>query len=379
MATVAQTLDPADTSIRRKGLRCGWAGLARIAAVVLLLAAALFDTPRESAAAGVRDEPAASSLQMPPGSAGFPVKVTIALVLLNITDVDEVEQRFHVNAYLFMRWRDPRLKPPLSAPSADPTMYGKGQIWHPTVELVNSVDPRQIVDATTSADADGVVSYTERFSAAVTSKFALRRFPFDSQTLNLVVRPYVGERREFSLVADSRVSRTVPEFKLYSSLGSWDAQGLGARVAAVEAADGATVSEARFQLSLRRKSGFYVWKVIFPLLLMVALSWTVFWIEANDLTTQVQIAVTTVLTIIAFAFAISGNLPRVSYLTYIDAFFLTCYLFVFIAIAELMSVNLSHRTRGAELAQRIRRHSRWVVPSAFLITNALLLVNFGII
>jgi len=43
----------------------------------------------------------------------------------------------------------------------------------------------------------------------------------------------------------------------------------------------------------------------------------------------VQIAVTTVLTIIAFAFAISGSLPRVPYLTFIDKFFLTCYLKVF--------------------------------------------------
>jgi cadmium resistance protein CadD (predicted permease) len=116
-----------------------------------------------------------------------------------------------------------------------------------------------------------------------------------------------------------------------------------------------------------------------PLLLMVALSWAVFWVEAGDLATQVQIAVTTVLTIIAFAFAISGSLPRVSYLSFMDAFFLTCYLFVFIAIAELMSVHMSHRTNRSEVADRIRRYSRWLVPIAFLVANALLLVNFKII
>lgn len=112
---------------------------------------------------------------------------------------------------------------------------------------------------------------------------------------------------------------------------------------------------------------------------MVILSWAVFWIEVDDLSTQVQIAVTTVLTIIAFAFAISGNLPRVSYLTFIDAFFLTCYLFVFIAIAELMSVHVSHRTGGREIADLIRRHARWLVPVAFVGANTLLLLNFKII
>ena len=34
---------------------------------------------------------------------------------------------------------------------------------------------------------------------------------------------------------------------------------------------------------------------------------------------------TTILTVIAFAFAISATMPRLPYLTYIDAFFLECY------------------------------------------------------
>jgi hypothetical protein len=66
------------------------------------------------------------------------------------------------------------------------------------------------------------------------------------------------------------------------------------RVAA-EAADGGPVSDLHFRLALTRKFAFYVWKVILPLLLMVFLSWAVFWVEPADLATQVQIAVTTVL------------------------------------------------------------------------------------
>jgi hypothetical protein len=229
------------------------------------------------------------------------------------------------------------------------------------------------------ANADGAVKYAERFSVAATSEFVLRSFPFDSQTLELVIRPYVGERKDFSLIADRRRTRVVPEFKTYSSLASWDLRGFDVRAATAQGADGEPVPEVRFQISLKRKSAFYVYKVIIPLLLMVALSWAVFWVDPVDLATQVQIAVTTVLTIIAFAFAISASLPRVPYLTFIDAFFLSCYVFVFIAIIELMSVHLSHRTRGAELAVRIRRHSRWAVPLAFLITNAVLLVRFKIV
>src|SRR5208282_2246525 len=94
----------------------------------------------------------------------------------------------------------------------------KGEIWSPTIEVINAVDPRQSYDTRLTASPDGVVKYTERFSVTVTSHFALQSFPFDSQTLNLIVRPYVGERTEFSVVADPRGSRMVPEFKTYSSL-----------------------------------------------------------------------------------------------------------------------------------------------------------------
>lgn len=365
-----------DSIVREPGR--GWVGFAWMGIIFLFLAL-LTDASAQGGEVEVRNGPTANPLLKPPSSDGSPVQVTIALVLLNITDIDEVGQRFHVNAYLFMRWQDLRLKYAQISPQPDATTYSKDEIWSPTVELVNAVDPRQSVDKRINADAHGVVSYTERFSAAVTSTFALRTFPFDSQTLNLVFRPYVEERKDFSLITDPRHSRMVPEFRLYSSLASWDVERLGARVAIVEASDGGRVSEARFQFSIRRKSAFYLWKVMFPLLLMVILSWAVFWIEADDVATQVQIAVTTVLTIIAFAFAISGSLPRVSYLTFIDVFFLTCYLFVFIAIAELMSVHVSHRTRRSDIADRIRRHARWLVPIAFLVANALALISFKII
>ena len=79
---------------------------------------------------------------------------------------------------------------------------------------------------------------------------------------------------------------------------------------------------------------------------MVFLSWAVFWIEADDLSNQIQVAVTTILTVIAFAFAISATMPRLPYLTYIDAFFLECYIYVFLAVVELMTVHVTHRSEA---------------------------------
>ena len=120
-----------------------------------------------------------------------------------------------------------------------------------------------------------------------------------------------------------------------------------------------------------------MWKVFLPLLLMVFLSWAVFWIEANDLSNQVQVAVTTILTVIAFAFAISATMPRLPYLTYIDAFFLECYIFVFLAVVELMTVHVTHRSEvRRDLGLRIRKYSRWLIPAAFAVTNLIIGIHF---
>jgi Neurotransmitter-gated ion-channel transmembrane region len=133
-----------------------------------------------------------------------------------------------------------------------------------------------------------------------------------------------------------------------------------------------TVAEAHFEIRVRRKYRYYLWKIFLPLLLMVMLSWTVYWIDPNDLSSQVQISITTILTVIAFAFSISLSLPKVPYLTYIDAFFLICLVFVFFTAIEMTTVHVSGRSRRKNLGARIQRFSRVWVPIAFVVCNALL-------
>ena len=57
-------------------------------------------------------------------------------------------------------------------------------------------------------------------------------------------------------------------------------------------------------------------------------------------------------------------MPRLPYLTYIDAFFLECYIYVFLAVVELMTVHVTHRSqRRRDLGLRIRRYCAMGDPS----------------
>jgi hypothetical protein len=66
----------------------------------------------------------------------------------------------------------------------------------------------------------------------------------------------------------------------------------------------------------------------------------------------------------------------VPYVTYIDAFFLCCYFFVFFTVLELMAVNMVLRRKGRDAAIRIRHFAQWLVPTVFIIFNAFLIPYF---
>ncbi|MDO8432494.1 MAG: hypothetical protein Q7S58_08815 [Candidatus Binatus sp.] len=321
--------------------------------------------------------PAREPLLSPPITHGQ-MDVAVGLHILNIASIDEVDQNFTIDAYLFERWKDPRLAFTPGGPDDLVRRYNVGEFWIPRVEMINAASPRDRYDTAILVSPDGTVNYSERCKAVLSSKFQLKRFPFDTQTLSIIMQPFVAAAAGFvTFSLNDHKTWLSSELETYSSLAQWKLEAVLPRITRWKLFDGSEVSEVRFEISVERRSNFYVWKVIVPLTLMVVLSWAAFWIEASDLDNQLQVAVTTILTVIAFAFAISATMPRVPYLTYIDAFFLECYVFVFLAIVELMTVHITHRSnRRRDLGLKIRWYSRFVVPIAFVLCNVFIAIHF---
>ena len=341
---------------------------AALVAAVVLIAAAL---PARA------QSPASNALLSAPSAYDAPVKVAVGLHIINIASIDEVKEQFEVDGYLMAQWNDPRLAYTPASPEEKTREYQPSAIWIPYLEMVNGVAPHERYDLSVQGGPDGSINYVERFHAVLSSKFMLRRFPFDSQDLLIIVHPFVRQSGKVEFTIYERDVSAMREFTQYSSLAQWDFKDLQSSIGRTSLYGAMKAAEARFTIKVQRRYNFYLWKVFLPLLLMVVLSWSVFWVEARDLSNQVQIAVTTILTVIAFAFAISATMPRVPYLTYIDAFFLTCYVFVFLAIVELMAVHLAHRReRSSDLGIRIQKVSRWAVPLAFVVTNLILIERF---
>jgi len=344
-----------------------------LVAILIVASVMVWCTAGEAAASGIAND---SILQSPPYH-GVPLTLAIGLHIVNIASIDEVAEHFQMDAYLFEQWIDPRLAFTPSGPDDHERNYAPEQIWVPQLEMINAATPRERYDTSVRVAPDGTVKYAERCKVVLSSRFALRRFPFDRQALVIIIHPFLadGPRIRFTLI--DHAAWTASEFATYSSLAQWNLQAVEPKVGTAPTYGGLTVPEARFSITVERRSSFYVWKVFLPLTLMVFLSWAVFWIEANDLSNQIQVAVTTILTVIAFAFAISATMPRLPYLTYIDAFFLECYIYVFLAVVELMTVHVTHRNeRRRDLGVRIRAYSKWLIPASFVVSNIAIAVHF---
>jgi len=347
--------------------------------VLFALAAILTGLATTAAAAPPNDvfpvDP--NSMLLPPPTADRRVEVTVALHVLNLSGISEVTERFQLTGYLLAQWRDPRLTYKPAGPRDMYRIVAPDSVWRPRLVIINVIEPRQSDETSLRVEPDGLLSYVERFNALITSTFHLRSFPFDTQKLEVIVHPFADQQSTLAFVRSQLPVWTATEFSTYSSLESWRFKSLDYEISSAASPFGRhAISEARFEITVERRHGFYLWKVFLPLLLMVIVSWSVFWFDPPEASSQVTIAVTTILTIIAFALAISLTLPRVPYLTFTDAFFLTCYVFAFLTMAELTAVHVAYRNERRKLAASIRHTARWLVPTAFIVTNSIVIARF---
>jgi Neurotransmitter-gated ion-channel ligand binding domain len=211
----------------------------------------------------------------PPANAGKPIEVHLAILIANLPTIDEVNEQYSITGFLIAGWVDPRL-------AATKRLAPQGNnipadsVWRPEFEFINAVVPHQRYDTALTLMPGGRMRYFERFSATLSSKFDLRRFPFDSQTLILVISPFANQLRTVNLVSDQHgLPITSREVSSYTSLAQWNLTGADVASRTVSVSEAVRSSEVRFSIHVERRYQFYIWKVFLPLIVMVLISWGV--------------------------------------------------------------------------------------------------------
>jgi len=85
---------------------------------------------------------------------------------------------------------------------------------------------------------------------------------------------------------------------------------------------------------------------------------TVFWLDPSLAGTQIGVATTSMLTLIAYRFTIDGYIPKVAYLTRLDSFILSSTILVFVALVLAVLTSYLAANDERSRAMRIERHCR---------------------
>lgn len=281
-----------------------------------------------------------------------------------------------MEGYLTLQWHDPRLA--LDGPQATGATrtLSLDEVWTPPIEATNVISHRAgsfVLQANDSGD----VRYVERTDATVSTSYSLRDFPFDTQFLDIRIEPFLPSVSEVKF-APQPLSWTGRDVEREAGLAAWEIHGLRYSTSNVKA-EGSSMParpQALFEIEVKRRSEFYLFKIILPMMLMAAIPWIVFWLDPKDFAGEMGVPLSIVLSMVAFQLSISRDLPRVAYITFLDALFLTSFIFTVLCIAEIAVSYTLQSHNHLPFAIKMHRTARWAFPLAYFCLMLLLIVIY---
>jgi hypothetical protein len=285
--------------------------------------------------------------------------IEVKMVLLDIDEIDNVKQSFTANLAFSMSWQDKGLA------HAGPDSISKPltDIWYPSVQILNQ--QRLVSTFPKSAEVlpDGTIIYRQRYWGNFSQPLDLKSFPLDAQKLTLTLAN-VGFGMQSIRLFPSSSSGISDQFSMPDwKVTGWDFVAMNLPIEE----DAEPVKGMVFSLDVQRDTSYFKYKVILPLVLIVMMSWMVFWVDPSLVASQISVSVTAMLTIIAYRFALAGLLPRLPFLTSLDYFVLVSNVAVFLTMIEVLYTAHLATHDQLEKARRVDRHARWIMPLAYFV------------
>ncbi len=296
-----------------------------------------------------------------PDPEGTPTVVKVGIYVIDISNVNDVNQTFSINLAVRLQWKDPRLA---TGRKGVVKKYKFDDVWNPNPILLKRRGIKEMLDDYVLVDDVGNVTHPQRFYGSLGFHHHLRDFPMDDHILPIeaVAGGYTPEEVKF--VSDEDLTGQGEAF----TIEDWTVKEgkLQPGTYYFKPTD-KFFSMFTYKIEIERRAGFFIWRVIAPLLLIVFMSWMVFYIDPEHLEAQVGVSATSVLTLVAFQFAVGILLPRISYLTRMDFFMLVTSIMIFLALVEGVTTSKLATTGRKELALRIDHYSRICFPIAYLV------------
>merc|ERR1719158_230025 len=162
---------------------------------------------------------------LPPSPDGAPLDISGVMNLRNILEVEEQMQQITLEVTLRFYWKDSRVSVKEGA------LKGKKEyldlvknedyemLWLPDIFIDQAIDirnPRYLIDTdSVRIYGNGTVSYAQRMNFDVTCSMDFRKFPFDTQTCDIILHSFAYTTDDYTLrwvrKADNSVTSYINE------------------------------------------------------------------------------------------------------------------------------------------------------------------------
>jgi len=293
-----------------------------------------------------------------PGPTDRPTEVTVGVRLLDVTAIEDTSQSITADFVISQTWTDPRLT------AFEGCRFGLNEVWNPQIDIINAGRLFTRLPQRVDVLESGRVRYLQRYQGSMVFRYDAHQFPFDLHDIVITLLSIeYGEKDVRFIIDEAFTGRKSDEF----NVPDWEISQVQAKIFS-QAMDAFSRNNSgyAFSISAKRRPGYYIGKVILPLILIVLMSWTVFWIDPAQYGPQIGMSATSMLTLIAFQFAMGDILPHLNYYTLMDKFIVGSTIIVFLSLIESVTTSYLISIPKRETAMRIDRLCRWAFPAAFV-------------
>ena len=305
--------------------------------------------------------------------------VTIQVELQQITSVDQQAENYGGVYYLQMDWHDPaqafnpddcqcRYKT-FVGPGFNKLISDENMFW-PTFTLFNQQNNRWTQNQGMIVAANGDMRYYERFTTTLQAPdFNFRSFPFDTQQFYLRV-DLLYPQTYFVFDGPLELSG------MGDQLGEeeWLVTEYSTEVGSVRSVGELPASRFSFGFQMKRHLNYYIMRIFLPTLLIIIVSYFTFFLQ--NYSKRIDVTSANLLVFVAFNFTISGDLPRLGYLTFMDAMLAGVFVITALVVAFNVFLRRMELAGKEERARKIDSYTLWVYPALYVIGGVLLYMYF---
>jgi len=303
---------------------------------------------------------------------GEPTEVKIFIYVIDVDGVDSANQKFTASLYYQAVWNSPTLR----HQGPGPLIKGTIDVWTPRLTIVNQQEAWASFPNFVEISPGGDVVLRQKIWGSFSQPMDLRDFPIDRQRLTVHIAAAGLKESQVAMVPlimeDGKASGIAKQFSIPDfDVVSWKVERRPYVV--FEGFEG--TAGFVIEIDVQRQMNYYFWKLILPLCLIVMMSWIPRWVDPSQIGTNIGVATTSFLTLVAYLFAVAHLLPRISYFTRLDQFILLSTLMVFVSLLQTVATTTLSRGKATVPIELVERWSRIAYPVILL---AVLGISFGL-